>query len=379
MADVSGDYYELLGVSREATPDEMKKAYRRLARQLHPDANPDDPEAEAHFKEVSKAYAVLSDPEKRASYDRFGEEGVGAGFDPFGGQGFGSINDIFDMFFGGQSPFGGSAGGRGRPGGPPRGADQEVVATLTFEEAVFGAEMPISLRTALRCETCAGSGAAEGTSASTCGTCSGSGQVRQVRQSILGQMVTSGVCPECNGQGTVIPDPCLECSGEGRTISDEELEVRVPPGVNTGSTLRLTGRGAVGPRGGPPGDLYVHVQVQGHDRFQRDGDHLFSELEISLAQATLGVDIDFETLDGTEKLEIRAGTQPGEVLRLRGLGVTRLEGRGRGDLHISLRVLVPKRLPADQEQLIRELAEMRGESVKEPDEGFMSKIKSAFR
>lgn len=375
---MSGDYYELLGVSRSATSEELKKAYRKLARQLHPDANPDDPEAEAKFTEVSTAYAVLSDPEKRANYDRYGEAGVGAGFDPFGGQGFGSINDIFEMFFGGQNPFGGGAG-RGRPAGPPRGADQEVVATLTFEQAVFGAEVPISLRTALRCEVCDGSGASEGSSVATCGTCKGMGQVRQVRQSILGQMVTTGMCPECNGQGTVIPDPCRECGGEGRIISDEELEVRVPAGVNTGSTLRLTGRGAVGQRGGPPGDLYVHVQVQAHDRFERDGDHLFCEVEVSVAQAILGAEIELETLDGVETLEIRSGTQPGEVIRLRGLGVPRLEGRGRGDLHVSLRVVVPTKLPHEQEDLIRKLADLRNEAVKGPDEGFLSKIKSAFR
>lgn len=375
---MSGDYYELLGVSREATPEELKKAYRKLARQLHPDANPDDPDAEARFKEVSTAYAVLSDPEKRANYDRYGEAGVGAGFDPFGGQGFGSINDIFDMFFGGQSPFGGG-GGRGRPTGPPRGADQEVVATLGFEEAVFGAEVPISLRTALRCDVCEGSGATAGTSSESCGTCGGMGQVRQVRQSILGQMVTTGACPDCGGQGTVIPNPCSECRGEGRVISDEELEVRVPPGVNTGSTLRLTGRGAVGPRGGAPGDLYVHVQVEAHPRFERDGDHLFCDVEISVAQATLGAEIELETLDGTEMLEIRPGTQPGEVIRLRGLGVPRLEGRGRGDLHATLRVVVPTKVPHDQEELMRKLAELRGEQVKAPDEGFLSKIKSAFR
>lgn len=370
------DYYELLGVGRDATADEIKKSYRKLARQLHPDANPDDPDAEAKFKEVSKAYATLSNDEQRATYDRYGEEGLGgAGYDPF--QGFGGVNDIFEAFFGGQSPFGGGGRGRG-PSGPPRGADMEVVADISFLDAVFGTETVVELRSPVGCGTCDGTGAAEGAEVVSCGTCGGAGQVRQVRNSILGQMVTTGVCPTCQGDGTQVSEPCPKCRGEGRVTEKVEHEVRVPAGVDHGTTLRLTNRGAAGPRGGPPGDLYVHVRVASHDRFVRAGDDVHDELHLSISQATLGVEVEYDTLDGTEQLQIAAGTQPGEVIRLRGEGVHRLQGRGRGDLLVTVVVDVPKKLPDDQEDLLRQLAELRGEEVAPPASGFMSKIKSAF-
>ncbi len=365
---MASDYYELLEVSREATSDELKKAYRRLARQYHPDANPDDPDAEARFKEISEAYAVLSDTDARARYDRFGPDGLRGGG---GGDAFNfDLNDIFENFFGGN-PFGG--GGRARrPSGPPRGQDQEIVLDLEFEEAIFGADQRVELRTAVRCEGCDGSGAAPGTSARTCSTCDGAGQVRQVRQSLLGQMMTTSPCPSCSGLGEEIPDPCDECHGEGRHMADKSYEVRVPAGVDTGSTLRLTGR-AAGPRGGDAGDLYVHLRVRDSDRFVREGDHLIAEQPISMLQAALGARLDFETLDGPEELAIPPGTQPGEVLRLRGLGVPRLEGRGRGrgDLLISLRVEIPTKLSKD---------ERRGETVADPaDKGLLGKLRSAFQ
>lgn len=371
---MANDYYELLGVSQAATAEELKKAYRRLARQLHPDANPDDPEAEARFKEVSQAYAVLSDADQRARYDRYGPEGVtGAGGDPFA-----NVGDIFDAFFGGNNPFGGGGRSRG-PSGPPRGADQEVIADISFEDAVFGTEAEVGLRTAVECNVCEGSGAADGSSAKTCHTCDGAGQVRQVRQSILGQMVTSGPCPTCAGAGEIIADPCSACRGEGRTMDDQTFEVRVPPGVDTGSTLRLSGRGAVGPRGGAAGDLYVHIRVAGHERFTRDGEDLVDDLHISIAQASLGVKLDYETLDGTEEIGIPPGTQPGEVFKLRGRGVPRLQGRQRGDLLVQVVVDIPKKLPADQAELLTQLAAMRDEPVADPGEGgLFSKIRSAF-
>ncbi len=371
------DYYELLGVGRDASADEIKKAYRKLARQLHPDANPDDPEAEAKFKEVSKAYATLSDDEQRATYDRYGEEGLGgAGYDPF--QGFGNVNDIFEAFFGGQSPFGGGGRGRG-PSGPPRGADMEVAADISFLDAVFGTETEVSLRSPVTCGTCDGNGAAEGAEIVTCSTCGGAGQVRQVRNSILGQMVTTGLCPACQGDGTQVTESCGTCRGEGRVTEKVDHTVRIPQGVDHGTTLRLTGRGAAGPRGGPAGDLYVHIRVASHERFVRSGEDVHDELHLSLAQAALGVNLTYETLDGTEELEIPAGTQPGEVIRLRGEGVPRLQGRGRGDLLITIVVDVPKKLPDEQEALLRQLAELRGEDVAPPNEGLMSKFKSAFR
>ncbi len=375
---MSSDYYELLGVARDATSEQIKKAYRKLARELHPDANPDDPDAEARFKEVSVAYAVLSDTEKRSRYDRFGAEGVGGagGGDPFGFADL-NVNDIFEAFFGGG--FGGGGRSGRRRSGPPNGADQELIVDLKFEEAVFGVDKEVSIRTFVTCRHCEGSGTAEDTEPVTCSTCNGIGQVRQVRQSILGQMVTSGPCPTCGGMGEIIEEPCEVCRGEGRVTDEESYEVRIPAGVDQGSTLRLPGRGAVGPRGGEPGDLYVHIRVAPHERFSRDGETLTDELHISMTQAALGAHIDYRTLDGDEVIDIAPGTQPGEVIRLPGRGVPRLDGRRRGDLYVTLVVDIPTKMPTEQQDLLRQLAEMRGEEVAEPGEGgIFSRIKSAF-
>jgi molecular chaperone DnaJ len=370
---VTSDYYALLEVAPDATADDIKRAYRRLARQLHPDTN-DDPAAEARFKEVAVAYEVLSDPEKRQRYDRFGPDGVGAGGFPGAG---GGINDIFDAFFGGNSPFGG--GGRRGPTGPPRGPDLEVVADLTFEAAVFGTRHPVEVRTAVACDACGASGAKPGTAPMTCLECAGVGQVQRVRQSFLGQMVTNSICPRCNGQGQVISDPCTSCSGEGRTVEERTYTVDIPAGVDTGSTLRLTGRGAVGPRGGANGDLYVHVRVQPHDRFTRNGFDLLCDLPVSFAQAALGAHIEFETLDGTEDLVVPRGTPSGQEFRLRGRGVPHLERRSRGDLIVRAVVDVPTDLAPEEEELLRQFAEQRGDVVAPADAGFLSRIRSAFR
>jgi molecular chaperone DnaJ len=370
------DYYELLGVSRTASADELKRAYRKRARQLHPDANPDDPAAAEHFKEVSKAYAVLSDDEQRARYDRFGEAGVrnvgGANFeDLFSGGGFG---DIFDAFFGGNSPFG---GGRRGASGPPRGQDMEVVVTIEFEQAVFGAQVPVELKLPQPCDACEGSGAGEGTKPVTCSDCNGAGQVRRVRQSVLGQMVSSSPCPRCGGLGEVVTTPCPKCRGEGRVTADKTYTVDVPAGVVDGSTLRLTRRGAAGPRGGAAGDLYVHLRVRPHDRFRRVDDDLVTHVPVSIAQAALGTRVTLATLDGDEELVISAGTQPGHEFVLRGRGVPRLHGRGRGDLRAIVDVAVPTKLSTHETELLRQFAEGRGESVGEGG-GLFSKIRSAF-
>jgi molecular chaperone DnaJ len=371
------DYYALLGVDPRASQEDIKRAYRRLARQLHPDANPDDPEAEAKFKEVAAAYEVLSDPERRERYDRFGPEGVGAGagHDPFGFGGAG-IGDLFNAFFGGASPFGGA--GRGT-GGPPRGADLEVVVDLEFAEAVFGAQKPVSVRTAVPCDTCEGTGAAKGTSPRTCSECGGAGQVRRVRQSILGQMVTASPCPRCQGLGEMIDSPCSDCRGEGRRVEEKTYVVDIPAGVDTGSTLRLTGRGAAGPRGGAAGDLYVHARVRADERFQREGYDLRHELHVSMAQAALGTHLKYETLDGEEDLVIPRGTQSGRVFRLRGRGVPHVEGRGRGDLLVQVVVDTPTDLSRDEEELLRRFAASRGEEVPPADSGFLGRIRSAFK
>lgn len=379
------DFYELLTVGRDATADDIKKAYRRRARELHPDANPDDPSAEDRFKELARAYEVLSDPEARARYDRFGEAGVsGAAAGPDMGSMFGGgLGDLFDAFFGGgnggASPFGGGFGGRSGPAGPPRGQDLESVVELTLEQAVFGATIPVTVRTALRCQDCAGAGTASGTQPVTCVDCSGTGQTRRVRQSMLGQMVTTSACGRCGGLGQVIVTPCQRCGGEGRLVERTTYNVDVPAGVDEGATLRLNGRGAVGPRGGTAGDLYVHVRVATHDRFVRDGDDLVTVLTVSFTQAALGARLTLTTLDDDEEILIPPGTQPGRQLVLRGLGASRLNGRGRGDLRVQLVVEVPTDLDDAQEDLLRRLADLRGEGVEPRSKGLFSRLKSAWQ
>jgi molecular chaperone DnaJ len=372
------DYYELLGVSRGASAEEIKKAYRRRAREFHPDANPDDPEAAERFKELSKAYAVLSDDQQRARYDQFGEAGVGGAGGPnfddlFGG---GGLGDIFDAFFGGGgNPFG---GGRRGPSGPPRGQDMEVAVAISFEQSVFGDQIPVELKLPQTCDDCGGSGAGEGTQPVACSDCGGSGQVRRVRQSVLGQMVSTSPCPRCGGLGEIITTPCGTCRGEGRVTVDKTYTVDVPAGVVDGSTLRLTRRGAAGPRGGGPGDLYVHLRVKPHDRYRRIDDDLITEVPISIAQAALGTKLVLATLDGDEDLAIPSGTQPGHEFVLRGRGVPRLHGRGRGDLRAVVRVEVPTKLSHEETDLLKRFATGRGESVGDPGHSLFSKIKSAF-
>ena len=369
------DHYETLGVERDATDEELKRAYRKKARQYHPDANPGDATAEARFKEVSAAYEVLSDPERRSLYDRFGTDDVKAArmADPFNG----GLGGIFDAFFGGDSPFG--FGSSARPQGPPAGEDLEAHVDLELHEVVFGAEREVSVRTAVRCESCDGSGAEEGTSPVRCSQCGGSGQVRTVRQSMLGQMVTASPCDVCGGLGEMIERPCRDCDGHGRKLERRTYSVQVPVGVDDGTTLRLSGRGAAGPRGGPHGDLYVHTRVRPHPRFHRNGSDLVHELHVPFTQAALGARLDYETLDGTEEIVIPKGTETGAVVRLRGRGVPHVRGRGRGDLLVQLVVDVPDDLSGEQEELVRRLAELRGEEVAEPSEGLLGRIRTAFR
>jgi molecular chaperone DnaJ len=372
------DHYQVLGVSRDASAEDIKKAYRRLARELHPDTNP-DPTAEERFKAVAHAYEVLSDPEKRRRFDMFGDAGGGqGGFDPFGGGAAAGFGDIFDAFFGGAnaSPFGGRTRG---PSGPPRGVDMEVAVDLEFEEAVFGVQRSITLRLPVTCETCSGAGSAPGSTPTTCPECGGAGQVRRVRQSILGQMVTAGPCGRCGGIGEIIATPCPECRGDGRRSEERTYTVDVPAGVDDGSTLRLGGRGAAGPRGGGAGDLYVHLRVRPHERFVREGYDLVDELTVPMTTAALGAAMTYETLDGEEDLVVPPGTQTGRIFRLRGRGVPHLDGRGRGDLLVRVNVEVPAKLDAEQEELLRRLAELRGEDVAPPDEGLLSRIRSAFK
>lgn len=367
------DFYDLLGVSRTASADELKKAYRKKARELHPDANPDNPAAEEQFKEVSRAYEVLSDPETRARYDRFGEGGISGGGgmgDPFGG---GGLGDIFEAFFGG-----GGFGGSRQPSGPPRGQDLEVTARIDLNGVMFGQQVTVDVNTAIACTDCNGSGAGAGTQPVQCTDCGGSGQVRRVRQSMLGQMVTTGPCSRCGGIGQVVVTPCSSCSGEGRTASRESYTVDVPAGIRSGQTLRLSGRGAAGPRGGEPGDLYVHVAVAQHPDFVRDEDDLVFHLPLSITQAALGVHTVLDALDGELDLVVPAGTQHGREFVARGRGVPHLNGRGRGNLRVRVSVTVPTSLTEEQEQLLRQLADISGDDVASPDKGLFSRIKSAF-
>jgi len=369
------DHYSILGVSNNASDAEIKKACRSLARQYHPDQNPDDPKAEAMFKEVANAYEVLGDPERRARYDRFGDDGLGgqggAGAGPFGA----NIGDIFETFFGGGNPFG---GGRG-PSGPPRGEDLETVLDIDLSEAVFGGEQTVTIRTAVRCEPCDTTGAEPGTGKSPCGECGGTGQVQRVRQSILGQMVSTAQCPTCAGSGETIDKPCGSCQGEGRQIEEVAYTVDVPAGVDSGSTLRLTGRGAAGPRGGAVGDLYVHINVREHDLFVRVGDDLVLHQPIGFAQAALGTELSIPTLEEPETLLVPAGTNSGRRFRLRAMGVPHVNGRGRGDLIVELLVETPTDLTEEEEELLRRFAEIRSEHVAPSDPGFFNKVKSAFK
>ncbi len=370
------DLYEVLEVPRDASMDDIKRAYRRLARECHPDANPDDPGAEARFKDLAAAYEVLSDPDKRGRYDRFGSaDGFDLG-DPFG-SGVSGLGDLFDAFFSsGGSPFG---GGRRGSSGPMRGPDLESEVSIAFTDAVFGTQTDVTVRTAVTCEDCGGSGAEEGTSPETCTECGGSGEVRSVRQTVLGQVVTAVTCRSCAGAGRIIASPCATCRGDGRIVQDRTYTVDIPQGVAGGSTLRLTGRGAVGPRGGPPGDLYVHLRVEPHERFTREGDDLVHRLPIGIAQAALGVRLMLETLDGWEDVVVPKGTQSGHTVRLRNRGVPHLGGRGRGDLIVEVVVETPTKLSDEEAELLRQFAELRGEELAPVDEGLFKKVRNALQ
>jgi molecular chaperone DnaJ len=364
------EYYEVLRVDRSASQEEIKKAYRKMARAYHPDVS-DAPDAEARFKEVNEAYQVLSDPEKRHAYDRFGHaglEGGRAGFD-FGG--FRDPFEIFEEFFG--RGFGFSTGGRR---GPRRGADLRYDLNLAFEEAVFGCEKDIQVTRHELCPECGGSGAEPGTSSTRCSNCNGSGQVRQVQRSILGSFVSVTDCPVCQGRGTVISEPCHRCNGEKQVRVTRELSVSIPPGVDNGTRIRLAGEGEAGVNGGPRGNLYIVVDVDSHPIFRRRNDDILVEVEINVAQAALGAEIEVPTLEGEETIKIESGTQNDTVLRLRSKGVPHLKRNGRGDELVLLRVAVPEGLTREQKQLFRELAETLGpEKVVREKRGFVDEVR----
>jgi len=357
------DYYGTLGVAQSATDDEIKKAYRKLARQLHPDVNP-DPAAQERFKAVTAAYEVLSDPQKRQVVDLGGDplsSGQGAGGSPFG-QGFGGgaftggLGDIMDAFFGA-----GGGGGRGPRSRLRQGADALIRIDCDLSETVFGTTRELTIDTAVLCDTCTGAGTEPGTSPEVCETCQGRGEVQAVQRSFLGQVMTSRACARCSGTGQVFPHPCHTCDGDGRVRARRTLQVKIPAGIESGMRIRLTGEGEVGPGGGPSGDLFVEVVEREHEVFTRDGDDLHCRLPLPMTAAALGTTLKLETLDGQEQLDIAPGTQPDEVLTLRARGVPHLRGTGRGDLFAHLDVQVPTRLDARQEELLRELAALRDE------------------
>jgi molecular chaperone DnaJ len=361
------DHYATLGVDRGATPDEIKRAYRRLARELHPDANQADPESEERFKQVSHAYEVLSDPNKRQRYDTFGDDRAGAAnFSDFGG-----ISDLFATFFGG------GFGGTTTRTGPGRGSDVLAEVELTLEEAAEGVEREIDVTTFAECPDCHGSGAAPGTFPVTCSDCGGTGELREVRRTMLGNMITATTCPRCRGAGQEVVDKCTNCSGGGRVQVTDVLTIAIPPGVDDGAQLRVSGRGEAGVRGGRSGDLYVGIRVAEHDVFRRAGADLGCEVNVPMTVAALGGTVEIPTLDGPEEVEIEPGTQAGEVIRLRGKGMPRLEGRGRGELVALLRVQTPTDLTEEQADVLRDFAALRSEAT--GPKSVFDKIKEAFQ
>lgn len=369
MATTTRDYYEVLGVPRNASEQEIKSAYRKLALKHHPDRNPGDKQSEERFKEAAEAYGVLGDADRRRRYDTHGHAGVaGAGAQGFDPTIFADFGDILGDFFG----FGDVFGRRGR-GGPSRGSDLRYNLELTFEEALFGTETSIQFPRAEACRACAGSGAAPGSGPSTCPSCGGRGQVTFQQ----GFFSVARTCGRCRGTGRVVTTPCKDCRGEGHIAAQRKLQIRIPPGVDAGSQLRMTGEGEPGAQGGPPGDLYVFVQVQEHDFFKREGSELFCEIPITFTQAALGAAIDVPTPDGAHaKLHVPEATQTGTTLRMRGHGAPHLGGRGRGDLHVSLRVIVPTRLTVEQRKLLEQLATTLPKlEVKDKDRSIFKRIR----
>ena len=365
------DYYEVLGVGRGAQEGDLKRAFRKLAQQYHPDVNPDS-EAESKFKEINEAYQVLNDPQKRAIYDRFGHAGLrGVGGSGNSDQGFGDLGSIFEEFFGG---FGGM--GRANRRSPRRGADLRVEISLSFEDAAFGTEREIEVPRLEACDRCNGSGAEPGTTPERCPTCGGSGEVQRRQQSpLFGTIVTATTCPNCNGEGEVIASACSQCSGRKRTRVTRKIKINIPAGVDHGTRIRLAGEGEAGSLGGPRGNLYVSIGVEEHPVFTREEFDLHMEMPISIAQATLGASVVIPTLEGeTFELDIPAGTQTGKSFRKAGMGIPRLQRSGRGDLIVNVRVLTPTILTEEQEMLFRQLAESLGDEVHEPRRGFFDRI-----
>lgn len=370
---MAADYYEILGVERGADEGEIKKAFRRKARELHPDVNP-SPDAEAQFKRVATAYETLSDPQKRAVYDRYGEEGLrgqGAAGPDFSG--FGSFQDLFDSLLG-NAGFGGF-GQRG----PVQGDDIGIAVEVTFAESATGVSRTLEFEAMAACATCEGSGAAPGATVDQCTTCGGAGEVRQVTRGPFGQFVRASVCPRCEGAGTVPSEACKDCRGAGRRRTRQSVDIDIPAGIDHGQRIRVGGRGAAGPRGAAPGDLYVQVAVADDDRFARDGLDIVTRVAVPVTDAMLGATVTVPTVDGEAEVELRAGTQPGDEFVLRGRGFPSIRGRGKGDQRVVVEVRVPKVTGDDDRRAVQELAERLDARSYREDEGFFDRLKHAFR
>lgn len=375
------DYYEILGLERNASTDELKKSYRRLAKQYHPDFNKGDAEAEKSFKEVKEAYDVLSDPQKREQYDRFGHQanfnGGAGGFEGFGnfsggGFGFGGIDDIFEQFFGGMG------GSRRRSQGPEQGNHLRYDLEITLEAAYSGLEKTIKVPRTETCEECGGTRAKPGTKPETCSACGGSGQQQFTRNTPFGRFVSSQVCVACRGEGKTVREPCPACNGQGRVVKEHKFDIKIPPGVEHGTKLRVSGGGEAGLRGGPPGDLFVVIGVHPHKQFQRKGSDLYLDVSIGIGQAALGVEMEVPTLDGPAPLRVPEGTQHGTTFRLKGHGMPHLRGTGRGDLRVRVGIKVPKRLNQKQKELLMEYAQISGEEAGVETKNFFDHLKDAF-
>jgi molecular chaperone DnaJ len=372
------DYYEILGVARGVDDATIKKAFRRLARELHPDVNRHDPQAEEKFKEAAEAYEVLSDPDRRATYDRYGHEGLRSGGWAPNFESFGSVADIFDAFFGGSGAFGDIFSGGGRTMGAVQGGDVAVSAEIDLADAAHGTKVEVAYEAVVLCEHCHGNGAEPGTPIETCERCRGTGQLRAVSRTPFGQVVRSTVCDVCHGEGRVAREPCKVCRGRGRNVERPKVSVDVPAGIADGQRIRISGRGHAGERGGPPGDLYVLVRVREDSRFLRDGDDLVTAVDVPAPLAALGTTVEVPTVAGPIELEIPAGTQPHETLVVRGAGMPALRRRRTGDLRVVVNVVVPRHLARDQRELYERLAGSMSDHNLQTDEGVFAKLKRAF-
>ncbi len=367
------DYYEKLGVSKGASDQEIKRAYRKLAQKYHPDRNKGNTDYEKKFKEITEAYEVLSDKQKRSAYDQFGEAGVkgangGNGFSGFDGFDFGGFGDIFESFFGG-----GMGGTRRRPG-PKRGTDIEVMVNISFEEAVFGCEKKISVEKGVLCSDCDGKGYEKGSNVIKCSECNGSGQVTRIQRTPLGAIRTSSVCYKCQGEGRVYEKRCKKCNGTGNIRKKVNLSVKIPEGIDTGSVMRLTGKGEAGIKGGSSGDLFVHIRVSKSDEFVRDKENIYTDREIHVLQAVLGDEISVKTLHGNITLKIPAGTQSGKTFKLKGYGVTKLNTNQKGDHFVKIITKIPEKLSKEEHDLYMQLVEKTGIKIKPEDRGFLKNL-----